>query len=350
MKACYVTSLDAEEWLDNLAVGELPDPEPAPGMSRIRVTRSSLNHHDIWTLRGVSSQPIVPPQILGCDAVGIIEGYGEGAVAPYPVGTRVIVYSGRSCGTCDACRFGTPEYCKLVGMLSEQPHQGAFAELLNVPTSALIALPDSVSDDMAACLPTAYLTAYQMLFEKASVHPGMSVLVQGATGGVASAAILLAKRAGATVIATSRTAEGRAFALELGADAAAPAAKGELPEALESVGCSGGVDVVIETVGEATWEFSLRSVRPGGMVVVSGATTGGNPPSRLNRVFWFQLAIQGSTGGKSRDLARLVQLVAHGGFTPRIDSVVALDDIRSGFERLGKGEQHGKIVVAIGAN
>ncbi len=235
-------------------------------------------------------------------------------------------------------------------MLSEQPHQGAFAELLDVPTSALIALPDSVSDDMAACLPTAYLTAYRMLFERASVHPGMSVLVQGATGGVASAAILLAKRAGATVVATSRTEEGRQFARELGADAAAPAAKGELPSALAGVGCSDGVDVVIETVGEATWEYSLRSVRPGGTVVVAGATTGGNPPSRLNRVFWFQLAIHGSTGGTPQDLARLVQLVAHGGFAPRIDTVVPLSDIRSGFERLGAGAQHGKIVVAIGAS
>lgn len=350
MKACYVTSLDAPEWIDNLAVGELPVPELIPGTCRIRVTRSSLNHHDIWTLRGVSSQPIVPPQILGCDAVGIIEAYGEGAIEPYPVGTRVVVFSGRSCGKCEACRFGTPEHCKMVGMLSETPHQGAFAEVLDVPTSTLIPLPDSVSDDTAACLPTAYLTAYRMLFERAAVHPGMSVLVQGATGGVASAAILLAKSAGATVVATSRTDEGRAFASELGADAVAPAEKGELPRALASVGCSDGVDVVIETVGEATWDFSLRTVRPGGTVVVAGATAGGNPPSRLNRVFWFQLSIHGSTGGTPHGLARLVHLVARGGLSPRIDSVIALQDIRSGFERLGRGDQRGKIVVAIGAS
>src|SRR5947209_10153127 len=205
MRAVYCARLDGADPLDNLEIGDQPEPQPAPGQALVRVAAASLNHHDLWTLRGVSSRPIQPPQILGCDAAGTVERLAEGApaAAPQP-GSRVAVHSVMTCGTCAGCLAGDPLLCRSVGLLSEAPYGGTLAELVAVPIANLVPLPDSVSMEAAACLPTAYLTAYRMLFVRAGLRPGMSMLVHGAGGGVATAAILLAATAGITAYATSR--------------------------------------------------------------------------------------------------------------------------------------------------
>ena len=346
MRAAFATGFGGDDPLANLEVGEQPDPEPARGWALVRVAAASLNHHDLWTLRGVSSRPLQAPQVLGCDAVGRVEALGEGVETAPGVGARVVVHGVIGCGSCPACLAGEPNLCHRLSLLSEPPHGGAFAELVAVPAANLVALPDSVSDEAAACLPTAYLTAYRMLFTRAGLRPGMSVLVQGAGGGVATAAILLGSGAGVEVHVTSRDPARRGLATELGAASAfAPDDRGAARELVRRTG--GGVDAVLETVGEATWELSLRAVRPGGTVVVAGATSGPNPPAQLNRVFWRQLTIAGTTMGTRLELERLVGLCAAGSLSPLIDRVVPLDEVRSAFAALAAGDQRGKLVIRI---
>src|SRR5258708_24737718 len=274
MLAAYAARTDRENPLAALEVGELPPPEPPPGWALVRVAAASLNHHDLWTLRGVSSRPVEPPQVIGCDVAGTVAAYGPDRPDGSPgEGTRVVAHSGIGCGDCMTCRDADPLFCRDFAMLSEGPYQGTLAEYVPVPAANLLPLPEQVSFELAACLPTAYLTAYRALFSRAALHPGDTVLVHGATGGMATATIQLARAAGIEVIATSRDEEKRRAPLELGAKAAV----GTDREASKQVGAlteGRGVDAVIETVGEATWEFSLRAVRIDGTVVVSGATNG----------------------------------------------------------------------------
>ncbi|HJZ62562.1 MAG TPA: zinc-binding dehydrogenase, partial [Miltoncostaeaceae bacterium] len=219
--------------------------------------------------------------------------------------------------------------------LSERGVDGTLAERVAVPARNLVPKPPSLSFAEAACLPVAYLTAYRMLFMRGGLRPGDSVLVQGAGGGVATAAIVLAHAAGIRVYATSRDERKRERAVEIGAEAAVPPG-GRLPER---------VDAVIETVGRATWDHSLKSLRPGGRVVVSGATSGGDPPADLQRVFWRQLTVVGSSMGTLDELRRLATLVETTGLRPVIDSEHPLAEARGAFERLASGESFGKIVV-----
>src|SRR5487761_111957 len=314
------------------------DRDPVPGGCRGQPLAAGL--------QGVSSRPLPPPQVLGCDAAGQVAALGEGVEGAPGVGARVVVHSVIGCGSCPACRAGEANLCHRLSMLSEPPHGGALAELVAVPAANLVTLADSVSDEAAACLPTAYLTAYRMLFTRAGLRPGMSVLVQGAGGGVATAAILLGSGAGVEVHVTSRDPARRGLATGLGgASALAPDDRGAARELVRRTG--GGVDAVLETVGEATWELSLRTVRPGGTVVVAGATSGPNPPAQLNRVFWRQLTIAGTTMGTRQELERLVALCATGSLHPLIDRVVPLDDVRAALAALAAGEQRGKLVVRV---
>ena len=346
VRAVYAARFGGDDPLSNLAIGDRPDPRPPAGWAVVRVSAASLNHHDLWTLRGVSSQPLNAPQILGCDAAGRVEELGEGTVGAPAIGTRVVVHSVVGCGACPACLAAEPGVCDRLSLLGEPPHGGALAELVAVPAANLVPLPAMVGDEAAACLPTAYLTAYRMLFTRAGLGPGTSVLVQGAGGGVATAAILLCVQAGIEVHATSRDAAKRRAAEELGA--ASTFDPGDLEAArglTERTG--GGVDAVLETVGEATWSLSLRSVRPCGTVVVAGATSGPNPRAQLNRIFWRQLTIAGTSMGTLAELERLVALCASGALRPLVDRVVPLDDARSAFAALAAGQQRGKLVVRI---
>ncbi|WP_131737699.1 zinc-binding dehydrogenase [Actinomadura roseirufa] len=319
MFAVTATQIDAEDPLTGLTLGERPDPEVPDGWTTVTVRATALNHHDLWSLRGVGLPADRLPMILGCDAAGVDED-----------GDEVIVHAVVG----DPGRGGGDETLDPRRSLLSELHPGTFAEKVAVPRRNLVPKPAELSFAEAACLPTAWLTAYRMLFDKAALEPGSSVLVQGAGGGVASAAIALASAAGFRVHATSRDAAKRARALELGADTALePGAR--LPER---------VDAVIETVGEATWSHSLKSLRPGGRIVVSGATSGQVPPAELNRVFFLQLQVIGSTMGTRAQLERLARFLVKTGLRPSIDRTLPLARAREGFAAMAAGDLFGKIV------
>jgi NADPH:quinone reductase-like Zn-dependent oxidoreductase len=319
--AVYASEINRDDPLRGLSIGERPDPDVPDGWTTVSVRAASLNHHDLWSLRGVGLDEARLPMILGCDAAGLDED-----------GNAVVVHSVISR---DSWR-GDETFDPRRSLLSEQ-HQGSLAEKVAVPRRNLVPKPPDLSFEEASCLPTAWLTAYRMLFTRAQVVPGMTVLVQGAGGGVATALIVLGGAAGVRVWVTGRSEDKRRQALELGADQAFEAGA-RLPER---------VDAVMETVGEATWSHSIRSLKPGGTLVVSGATTGAAPPAELNRVFFLQLSVIGSTMGTRDELERLVRLCVEKGVRPQIHTTLPLADARQGFEALLGGDVVGKIVFTV---
>jgi NADPH:quinone reductase-like Zn-dependent oxidoreductase len=319
MFAVYAEGFSTEDPLSGLVVGERPDPEAPDGWTTVTVKASSLNHHDLWSLQGVGLREEALPMILGCDAAG----YDED-------GNEVVVHAVIS----DPSWSGDETLDPKRSLLSER-YQGTFADKVVVPRSNVVPKPASLSFEEAACLPTAWLTAYRMLFTQGRLKPGDTVLVQGAGGGVATALIALAHAGGLRVYATSRDEAKRAKALELGADEVFDS-NARLPEK---------VDAVMETVGRATWAHSLRSLRPGGRVVISGATSGPNPDkAELNRIFFLQLEVIGSTMGTRSELASLVNLLDVSGVRPVIDRVLPMTDARDGFAAMAEGELFGKVV------
>jgi NADPH:quinone reductase-like Zn-dependent oxidoreductase len=318
MLAVYASQTNPDDPLSALEVGDRPDPEPPDGWVTVDVRAASLNHHDLWSLRGVGLPDDRLPMILGCDAAGTD-----------PDGNEVIVHSviasdgWRGDETLDPKRT----------LLSEL-HPGALAQKVAVPPGNLVPKPEALSFEEAACLPTAWLTAYRMLFVKAQVRPGDTVLIQGAGGGVPTAAIALAREAGLRVWVTSRDQAKGEKAKELGAHEAFESGA-RLPER---------VDAVLETVGEATWKHSLRALRPGGTLVVSGSTSGPNPPADLQRVFFLQLNVIGSTMGTRDELGQLARMLETTGIRPQIDRTLPLSDARDGFTAMAEGHVFGKIV------
>ncbi|MFF7021655.1 zinc-binding dehydrogenase [Streptomyces klenkii] len=320
MFAAYAARIDRDQPLNGLELGQRPEPEAPPGWTVVHVKAATLNHHDLWSLRGVGLGEEALPMILGCDAAGVDE-YGNDVVVH-----SVIGQTGHGVGPLETRSLLTERY------------QGTFAERVAVPAWNVLPKPAELSYEEAACMPTAWLTAYRMLFTNANVRPGQSVLVQGAGGGVATAAIALGAAAGLRVYATSRDAVKRERAVELGAEAAfEPGAR--LPHR---------VDAVIETVGAATWSHSVKSLKPGGTLVISGATSGQNPPAaELNRIFFLELKVVGSTMGTKEELADLLSFCAARGLRPVIDSVLPLDRAREGFEKMAGGDLFGKVVLTV---
>jgi NADPH:quinone reductase-like Zn-dependent oxidoreductase len=317
MFAVTAARQDADDPLAGLEFGEHADPVPPDGWTTVTVRAAALNHHDVWSLRGVGLPADRLPMILGCDAAGTDED-----------GNEVVVHAviGDPSGgdeTLDPRR----------SLLSER-YDGTFAGKVAVPKRNLVPKPAALSFEQAACLPTAYLTAYRMLFHRAGLSPGATVLVQGAGGGVATALILLGRAAGYRIWATSRSEAKRARAIELGADQAFESGA-RLPER---------VDAVMETVGEATWAHSLRALKPGGTIVVSGATSGAVPSADLNRVFFLQLSVVGSTMGSVTQLGRLLTFLDQTGVRPLIDRTMPLAQARDGFAAMIGGEVFGKVV------
>jgi NADPH:quinone reductase-like Zn-dependent oxidoreductase len=322
MFAVTAARLDASDPLAGLELGEHADPAPPAGWTTVTVKATALNHHDVWSLRGVGLPADRLPMILGCDAAGIDED-GHEVVVHAVVGDPAVAGGDE---TLDPSR----------SLLSER-YDGTFAERVAVPRRNLVPKPAALTFEEAACLPTAYLTAYRMLFDRAGLQPGATVLVQGAGGGVATALIVLGRAAGYRLWATSRSEAKRARAVELGADQAFETGA-RLPER---------VDAVMETVGEATWPHSLRALKPGGTVVVSGATSGSVPSADLSRVFFLQLSVVGSTMGSRDQLARLLTFLAQTGARPVIDRAIPLAQARDGFAAMIGGEVFGKIVFTL---
>jgi NADPH:quinone reductase-like Zn-dependent oxidoreductase len=319
--AAYAARIAPDDPLSGLVLGDRPDPVAPDGWVTVKVKAASLNHHDLWSLRGVGLPADRLPMVLGCDAAGIDED-----------GNHVIVHAVIS----DTAWRGDETLDPRRSILSEK-HPGTFAELVCVPRRNAVPKPPGLSFEEAACLPTAWLTAYRMLFTRAALPPGSTVLVQGAGGGVATALIALASAAGLRVWATSRSEAKRARAIELGANEAfEPGTR--LPDR---------VDAVMETVGAATWSHSIRALRPGGTLVVSGTTTGADPPAELTRFFFLQLSVVGSTMGTRDELVRLVQFVVDRGVRPTIQETLPLANARDAFAAMEAGDLFGKIVLTV---
>ncbi len=318
MFAITAAAATPDDPLVGLTLGEHPDPDPPAGWEVVEVRAAALNHHDVWTLRGVGIDPERLPVVLGCDAAGVAADGREvivhGVIAD-PDGMDETLSGGFS-------------------ILSER-YDGTFAERVAVPARNLVEKPAELSFEEAACLPTAWLTAYRMLFTRAELRPGQRVLIQGAGGGVSTAAIRLARAAGLHVSVTSRDEQKLERARELGAHVTVGSGE-RLP---------GRVDAVVETVGEATWSHSLRALEPGGVIVVAGATSGMNPPADLARVFFKQLRIVGSTMGTRDELVKLVRMLEATGVRPLIDDVMPMTEARTAFERMVDGEMFGKLVL-----
>jgi NADPH:quinone reductase-like Zn-dependent oxidoreductase len=318
MLAVTCTSQSADDPLSGLTVGERPEPAVPDGWKRVTLKACALNHHDLWSLRGVGLPADRLPMVLGCDGAGVDDD-----------GNEVVVHA--------VIGSGADETLDPRRSLLSEVHDGTLAEQVVVPARNLVPKPAALSWQEAACLPTAWLTAYRMVATRSGLTAPGTVLVQGAGGGVATAAIVIAKALGHTVFVTSREEDKRARARELGADEAV--ATGErLPAKC---------DAVIETVGEATWAHSLRALRPGGTVVVSGATSGSNPPADLNRVFFLQLSVVGSTMGTRDELEALLALLASSGARPLIDTERPLAEATAAFEQLAAGETFGKLVLTV---
>ncbi|GLW26912.1 Zn-dependent oxidoreductase [Microbispora triticiradicis] len=320
MFAVTATQTDPDDPLKGLTLGEHPEPAVPDGWTTVTVRAASLNHHDLWTLRGVGISQDRLPIVLGCDAAGVDED-GEEVVVHAVIGTPV-----NGDETLDPAR----------SLLSEK-YDGTFAEKVVVPRRNLVPKPAALSFEEAACLPTAWLTAYRMLFDKAGLEPGSTILVQGAGGGVATALIALGRAAGYRVWATSRSEHKRERALGLGADQVFET-NARLPER---------VDAVMETVGEATWKHSLNSLRPGGRIVTCGATSGMVAATQLVQVYFLQKSIIGSTMGTREQLARLAVFLEQTGVRPVIDRVLPLTEAEEGFAAVHRGDVFGKVVFTL---
>lgn len=321
MFAIRCTAFSRDDPLEGLDLGEHPEPDPPPGWEVVEVRAASLNHHDLWTLRGVGISEDRLPIVLGCDAAGVTAD-----------GREVVLHS-----VVADPDGGDETLAGDFSILSER-HDGTFADRVAVPRRNLVDKPPELSFAQAACLPTAYLTVYRALFTRAGLEPGDRLLVQGAGGGVTTAAILLGRAAGLRVTVTSRSEEKRERARELGAHEVLETGE-RLPER---------VDAVFESVGEATWDHSLKSLRAGGTVVCIGATSGSSPPAQLNRVFYKQLRVVGSTMGTRDELVSLVRFMRNAGVEPLIDSTVPMEEARGAFARMAAGDLFGKIVLTRG--
>lgn len=319
MLAAYASATDADDPLAGLVVGHRPDPRPRDGWTTITVKAAALNHHDLWTLRGVGIRPDQLPMVLGGDAAGVDDN-----------GNEVVVHSVITSPGWTGDEVLDPER----SMLSEV-YDGTLAEKVIVPYRNVVPKPASLTFEEAACLPSAWLTAYRMLFTKAQLPTGATVLIQGAGGGVSTALIALGKVAGLRVWATGRTPAKRENALVLGADQVFEMGA-RMPER---------VDAVCDSVGQATWGHSLRSLKAGGAIVTCGATSGANPPSDLNRVYFRELRVLGSTMGTRDELKELLSLLDSTGLRPQIDAVLPLADARVGLAKLAGGDVRGKVVL-----
>jgi NADPH:quinone reductase-like Zn-dependent oxidoreductase len=321
MLAAFVSTPSSDDPLSVLEVGERPEPEAPEGWTTVTVRAAALNHHDLFSLRGVGLPAERMPMTLGCDAAGTDA-----------EGNEVVVHAVVSSPGWTGDETLDPKR----SLLSER-YQGTLAERVVVPARNVVPKPAALSFAEAASLPTAWLTAYRMLFVRSGLRPGQTVLVQGASGGVATALVQLGTAAGYRMWVTGRSEEKRTAALALGAEQAfEPGAR--LPER---------VDGVMESVGKATWGHSIRSLKPGGVVVTCGATTGFDPSAELNRVFFTQLSVVGSTMGTREELQQLMRMLEVTGVRPQIDVELPLTQAHEGFARMLEGRTAGKIVFSV---
>ncbi len=344
MRALCLTAIGAPPQLQIL---ERPAPPPAgPGEVRIGIRAVALNHLDLWVARGAPGVPTPTlPHVVGCDGAGEVLEVGTG-VTHLQVGDRVMINPGWGCGHCEACTSGDDVYCRAFGVMGEH-RPGAAAEEVVIPARQAVPIRSEWSWAEAAAFPLATLTAWRMLTTRARVQPGEAVLIWGIGGGVATQALQIARHLGARVVVTSSSEAKLTAATALGAELGINhASTADVPRAVKAH-FGHGADVIIDSVGSATWEPSLRALRPGGRLVTCGATTGHAVELDLRRLFWFQWSVLGSTMGTPAEFAAIVARGEEGLLRPIIDAVHPLADAPTAWRQLAEGRQFGKLVLEV---
>ena len=315
---------------DVLRYEDVEDPTAAPGEVLVSLRAAGLNHLDVWVRKGLPSVP--KPRILGADGAGVVADVGDG-VEGFEIGDRVVVNP------------GIPHDGRIT-VIGEHT-DGTYCELKSIPAAQLYRLDGALTFEEGAAFPLTFETAYRMLVTKASIREGDWVLIWGIGGGVALAAFEIARAHGARTIVTSSSAEKLEKARALGADLAVDHVEGDVVQAVKEATGGSGADIVVETVGEATWERSLAAAAQDGRIVVCGATSGHSPPARLYRLWWKQLAVYGSTMGMPDDFEGAYELIRSGRARVHVDSVFPLAKAATAHEHLESGAQFGKVVLSI---
>ncbi|MFC7046826.1 zinc-binding dehydrogenase [Halobacteriaceae archaeon GCM10025711] len=328
---------------DVIEYGEFPDPEPDRNEVLVDVKAGALNHLDVWTRKGLPGVDLEMPHIPGSDGAGVVAEVGDD-VTRFEAGDHVALAAGRFCGECEFCRAGEHSQCASYHIIGEHV-RGVHSEYAAVPEENLIPVPDHVDWETAAASTLVFQTAWRMLMSRAEVEPGEKVLVLGASGGVGHAAVQIADYAGAEVYATGSTQEKLDHAADLGADHVINYEEENFADVVREMTGKRGVDVVVDHVGGPTWQDSLKSLAKGGRVVTCGATGGGTPETNINRIFWNQLTVLGSTMGSLGDIDDVMPLVWDGTFQPAIREVLPMSEAARAHEMLEEREGFGKVVV-----
>lgn len=327
--------------IDVLRYGDWPEPQPGPGEVRVAVRAAAMNRLDVFVRDGIPHVPL--PQIPGADGAGTIDAVGPG-VAGFAPGDRVLIQPGLSCGECEFCRGGEQSLCIRYKILGEHV-PGTFAEKVVVPARNAYPIPTGLSFRVAAAFPLAYQTAWRMIVGRAAVRAGETVLIHGAGGGVAGAALQVAILCGARVFATTSGEEKAARLRQPGVEAVLDYGAQDVGAVIREQTGKRGVDVVVDTVGEKTWMTSLRSAAKGGRIVTCGATSGPNPKEEIRLIYWKQISILGSTMANDREFRALLAAVGAGKLRPTIDRVYPFSAVAEAYARMESGEHHGKIVL-----
>jgi NADPH2:quinone reductase len=344
MKAVF---LEAHGKNDVLKFGDLADPMAGPGEVLVRLEAAAMNRLDLFVRHGIPGVPLSFPHVPGADGFGHVEAVGEGVKGVFP-GEKVVLQPGLADGVCEFCRAGDRSLCVDYRILGEHV-SGTFAERIAVPRANVFPAPQSLTPEKAAAFPLAALTAWRMLVTRAELKPGETVLIHGIGGGVSTFALQIARLCGAAqVIVTSSSEEKRRRAEALGADIVLDYTKVDVAKKVREITHKRGVDVVVDSVGQATWRASLTAAAKKGRIVTCGATSGPNPEEEIRIIFWKQLSILGSTMGNDAEFTAMLAAVGSGRLDPVVDEVYPLADARQGYERLEKGEGFGKIVFRIG--
>ena len=334
--------------LDVVTVEDMPAPEPEEGEVVLNVRAAALNHLDIWVRKGRPGLEVEMPRIIGTDAAGTIAEVGP-RVHGMEEGDRIVLYPGLFCGRCEFCTAGQHSQCAHFGILGVQ-RDGTFAEQVAVPASNLLHVPENLDLMDAAALPVAYLTAWRMLFTRAGLQPGDTVLIHGIGGGVALAGLQLAVMGGARAIITSSSDEKLDRGVQLGAAETINYTQTDdiVAEVRDMTG-GRGVDIALDSVGAATWPIDLAAVRKGGTIVNCGVTTGAEATTNLHLLYWNQLSALGSTLASKAEFRQFLRAVEVNGLEPLVDSSYNLEDVRQAMSRMEEGKQMGKILLDMGA-
>ncbi|MGH7563988.1 MAG: zinc-binding dehydrogenase [Gemmatimonadota bacterium] len=330
---------------DVVEVGDRPVPEPGPGQVRVQVVTAALNHLDLWVRRGIPGIELTMPHVLGADGAGIVDAVGPGVEDRSP-GEAVHLQPGLFCGRCEYCLAGEESLCIRYRLLGEHI-DGTLAEYVVVPAVNVYHKPRGLAWEKAAAFPLVYETAWRLVMTAGGLSAGQSVLIHGVGGGVSAAALQIARYAGAYVYATSSSRAKLDRALGLGADVALDYTTEDVPARIRELTGKRGVDLVIDNVGQATWRDSIECVRRGGRIATCGATTGNDAATPINRVYWKQISIHGSTMANRREFDAISRLVIGNRIDPVIDGVYRLDDVPEALARLESGERFGKIVIRV---